>query len=98
MAISPPVAENNETEPQRPDRIAIALHYDRKGAPRVTAKGRGFVAAEIIAQGQAHGIALEQNALLAGALNDVALDEEIPEALYRAVAEILSFILRAGRQ
>jgi flagellar biosynthesis protein len=81
-----------------PRRIAVALEYDRKGAPRVTAKGRGFVAAEIIAQAEAHGIAREENAVLASALSEVAIDDEIPEALYRAVAEILSFVLRAGRQ
>jgi flagellar biosynthesis protein len=81
-----------------PGRIAVALEYDRKGAPRVTAKGRGFVAAEIIAQAEANGIAREENAVLATALSEVELDAEIPEALYRAVAEILSFVLRAGHR
>jgi flagellar biosynthesis protein len=81
-----------------PNRLAIALEYDRKGAPRVTAKGRGFVAAEILAVAEKHGIAREENAVLAAALNDVALDEAIPEALYRAVAEILSFVLRGGKR
>jgi flagellar biosynthesis protein len=79
------------------ERIAVALHYDRKGAPRVTAKGRGFVADEIIAQAIKHGVAQEENAMLAGALSDVELDQEIPESLYRAVAEILGFVLRARR-
>ncbi len=78
-----------------PASLAIALEYDRKGAPRVTAKGRGHVAAQIIASAQDHGIAMEQNAHLAAALSEVELDAEIPEALYRAVAEILSFVLRA---
>jgi flagellar biosynthesis protein len=79
-----------------PGRIAIALEYDRKGAPRVTAKGRGHVAAQIIAQAEEHGVAMEENAPLAAALSEVELDTEIPESLYRAVAEILGFILRAG--
>jgi flagellar biosynthesis protein len=80
------------------ERIAVALHYDHKGAPRVTAKGRGFVADEIIAQAIKHGVAQEENAMLAGALSDVDIDQEIPESLYRAVAEILGFVLRARRQ
>jgi flagellar biosynthesis protein len=79
------------------NRVAVALHYDRKGAPRVTAKGRGHVAAEIIATAEENGIALEDNPALAAALSEVELDQEIPETLYRAVAEILGFVLRAAR-
>ncbi|HET7122742.1 MAG TPA: EscU/YscU/HrcU family type III secretion system export apparatus switch protein, partial [Bradyrhizobium sp.] len=30
------------------DQIAVALHYDKKGAPRVVAKGRGSVGEKII--------------------------------------------------
>jgi flagellar biosynthesis protein len=75
-------------------RVAIALNYDFKGAPRVTAKGRGFVAAEILKSARDHEVPIEENAALAGALSNVALDDEIPEALYRAVAEILGFVLR----
>jgi flagellar biosynthesis protein len=91
-----------EQEPKRspPDlsKIAVALEYDRKGAPRVTAKGRGHVAAEILERAASHGIAVERNEILAAALTEVEIDQEIPEALYRAVAEILSFILAAARK
>ena len=43
-----------------------------------------------------HGIPIEENAALAEALSQVELGEDIPEALYRAVAEVLIFILRAS--
>lgn len=76
-------------------RVAIALEYDFKGAPRVTAKGRGHVAAEILRLAREHGVAIEENHALAEALAGVDLDQEIPEALYRAVAEVLTFVLRA---
>jgi flagellar biosynthesis protein len=76
--------------------LAIALEYDRKGAPRVTAKGH--VAAEILSRAESHGVPIERNAVLAAALADVELDTEIPETLYRAVAEILSFVLAAARK
>ncbi len=76
-------------------RVAIALEYDFNGAPRVTAKGRGHVAEAILKLAREHGIAVEENHALAEALAGVDLDQEIPEALYRAVAEVLTFVLRA---
>lgn len=76
-------------------RVAIALEYDFKGAPRVTAKGRGHVAEAIVALAREHGVAIEENHVLAEALSGLDLDQEIPEALYRAVAEVLTFVLRA---
>jgi flagellar biosynthesis protein len=75
--------------------VAVALEYDFKGAPRVTAKGRGEVAANILAIAREHGVSVEHNPVLAEALSQVELDAEIPEALYRAVAEVLTFVLRA---
>ncbi|MGL4240400.1 MAG: EscU/YscU/HrcU family type III secretion system export apparatus switch protein [Beijerinckiaceae bacterium] len=75
--------------------IAVALEYDYAGAPRVTAKGRGEVAKNILALAREHGVAVEENPVLAEALSQVELDEQIPEELYRAVAEVLTFVLRA---
>jgi flagellar biosynthesis protein len=79
------------TKPQ----VAVALEYDFKGAPRVTAKGRGAVAESILALAREHGVTVEENPILAEALSGIDLDQEIPEALYRAVAEVLTFVLRA---
>lgn len=75
--------------------VAVALEYDFKGAPRVTAKGRGAVAENILALAREHGVTVEENPVLAEALSQIELDQEIPEALYRAVAEVLTFVLRA---
>ena len=74
--------------------LAVALHYDKTGAPRVTAKGRGLIGAKIIEIAKAHDIPIEENEVLAGALSNVELGEEIPADLYKAVAEVLIFVLR----
>ena len=80
------------------NQLAVALHYDRKGAPRVVAKGRGTIGAKIVEVGKAHGIPIEENEVLAGALSNVELDDEIPAELYKAVAEVLIFVMRlSGR-
>ena len=78
--------------------LAVALHYDRTGAPRVVAKGKGSIGAKIIEVARAHDIPVEENELLAGALSNVELGDEIPAELYKAVAEVLIFVLRlSGR-
>lgn len=78
--------------------LAVALHYDRSGAPRVVAKGRGSLGETIIEVAKANSIPIEENEVLAGALSKIELGDEIPAELYKAVAEVLVFVLRlAGR-
>ena len=84
--------------PKAKSQLAVALHYDRSGAPRVVAKGRGSLGAKIIEVAKAHDIPIEENEVLAGALSNVELGDEIPAELYKAVAEVLIFVLRlSGR-
>jgi flagellar biosynthesis protein len=82
----------------KPAPLAVALHYDRSAVPvpRVVAKGRGETGDAILALAREHGVPIEENAALAEALSQVELGEDIPDALYRAVAEVLIFILRAS--
>jgi flagellar biosynthesis protein len=75
-------------------KVAVALHYDRTGAPRVIAKGKGSLGAKIIEVARAHDIPIEENEVLAGALSNVEIGDEIPAELYKAVAEVLIFVLR----
>ena len=80
------------------NQLAVALHYDKTGAPRVVAKGRGTLGAKIIEVAKANDIPIEENEILAGALSKVELGDEIPAELYKAVAEVLVFVLRlSGR-
>lgn len=78
--------------------LAVALHYDHEGAPRVVAKGRGSIGDKIIEVAKANGIPIQENEVLAGALSNVEIGDEIPAELYKAVAEVLIFVLRlSGR-
>jgi flagellar biosynthesis protein len=79
-------------------RLAVALTYERPHAPRVVAKGRGELGQAIIDTARQHGVPMEHNPGLAEALSEVELDEQIPKELYRAVATVLGFILRASGQ
>ncbi|BCN93013.1 hypothetical protein THMIRHAM_07980 [Thiomicrorhabdus immobilis] len=73
------------------DNLAVSLEYEGSGAPKVTAKGRGYIAQEIIEAAKAHNIPIQQDPELVNLLGQVELDHEIPEALYEAVAQVLIF-------
>ena len=76
--------------------LAVALHYDQSSgeAPRVVAKGKGAIGEKIVETARAHGVPIEDNAGLAGALAEVEIGDEIPVELYKAIAEVLVFLLR----
>ncbi len=79
---------------------AVALRYDMKTgqAPKVTAKGSGFVAEQIIKVAQKNAVPIYQNKTLASVLLAVDLDREIPEDLYKAVAEVLAYVYRLDQK
>jgi flagellar biosynthesis protein len=73
---------------------AVALKYDKKisDTPTVLAKGRGFIADQIVSIAKKNGVAIYPDRDLVTALEALDLNIEIPEELYRAVAEVLVFI------
>lgn len=81
-----------------PTHLAVALRYDqqRMSAPIVVAKGAGFVAERIREVAREHGVMVVENKVVARTLYQlVDIGREVPEELYRAVAEILALVFRA---
>jgi flagellar biosynthesis protein len=76
-----------------PKRTAVALRYEQEkgGAPKVIAKGRGLIAEQILALAREHDIHIHESPELIEVLIRLELGEEIPEALYRAIAEVIAF-------
>jgi len=74
-----------------PANIAVALKYDGKNSPTITAKGQGNLAQEIIDLALANGVPLDNNPELVRILSSIPLGDEIPEELYIAVAEVIAF-------
>ena len=70
---------------------AVALKYDGSGAPKVAATGQGAVADEIVKLAREHGVPLYEHPDLVEILAKLNRGEEIPETLYRVIAEILAF-------
>lgn len=75
---------------------AAALRYDtsKESAPRVVAKGQGQSAENIIKIAELHNLPIKKDEDLIELLSKVELDKEVPEALYKAVAEVFSFIYK----
>jgi flagellar biosynthetic protein FlhB len=77
-----------------PAHIAVAIKYDKENgsAPVVVAKGMRLNAEKIKEIAREAGVPILRNVPLAQALNKLEVDEEIPEELYEAVAEVLNFV------
>ena len=80
-----------------PTHLAVALLYEREemAAPRVVAKGAGWIAEKIKETAQAHGIPILENKPLAQVLyKTVELGQMIPSSLYQMVADLLAHVYR----
>ncbi len=77
-----------------PTHLAVALRYDAKTmeAPEVTAKGQEQLAEKMIKLAKDHGVAVVRNVPLAHSLYRLDIDTQIPEELYDAVAEIVTWV------
>jgi len=84
-----------------PTELAIALRYapGESSAPKVLAKGAGFIAQKIRETARGKGIPIVENKPLARLIYKmVNVGQEIPEALYRAVAEVLAYVYRLRKK
>lgn len=77
-------------------KTAIALCYDRYSddLPRVLAKGRGAIAAQIIAIAEEHGLAIHKDEDLVAVLDKLEINAPIPVTAFAAVAEILAHLYK----
>ena len=77
---------------------SAALTYSGEGAPRLVAKGEGGLAERIKATAQEFGVPVVEEAGLVQMLCQIPLGDEIPPALYVAVAEVLAHIFRINNR
>lgn len=87
-----PVRPPDDAMPPHRRSAAVSLVY-REGdaAPVVTARGYGATAEAIVREAKAHGLYVHGSPELVNLLMRVHLDQQIPPALYLAVAEVLSW-------
>lgn len=91
---------SDETPDETKRRKVVALRYDatQDRAPKVVAKGAGHLAERILDVAREHGVVIHEDPDLMQTLSALDVDVEIPEALYRAVAEVLAFVYQTNRK
>ncbi len=77
---------------------SAALTYSGEGAPRLVAKGEGELADRIKATAEEFGVPVVEEAGLVQMLCQIPLGDEIPPALYVAVAEVLAHVFRINNR
>jgi len=82
-----------------PTHFAVALRYEKDmAAPICVAKGQDAVALRIREVAEQHDVPVVENPLLARMLHaNVEIDQEIPPEHYKAVAEVISYVMRLNR-
>jgi len=77
-----------------------ALKYkpNEDTAPKVVAKGSGWLADKILEVAKENRIPLKEDRQLVEVLSAIDLNREIPPELYKAVAEILAFVYRMTKK
>ncbi len=75
---------------------AVALKYraGEDNAPRVAAKGEGWIAEKIIEMARKHGVPVKDDPDLVEVLSKLDLSEEIPAEIYVVIAELLAFVYK----
>ena len=84
---------------ERTNKKAVAIKYDQKrsSAPVVVAKGKGYIAENIVQASKDSGVPLKEDSDLINYLMSLELYEEIPAELYQVIAEILAFIYKTNQ-
>ena len=79
---------------------AAALQYDKETqtAPTVVAKGQGEVAKNIIKIAKANDLPIKKDEDLVELLTKIDIGTEIPENMYKAVAEVFAFLYEVSKK
>ena len=90
--------KNSGRENKRHSAVSLRYEAGKDKAPRLTAKGRGRVADEILRIAEENQIPVKEDADLVDLLYPLEFDQEIPSELYGVVAELLAYIYRLNRK
>ena len=82
-----------------PPKSAVSLQYNkgRNAAPKFNAKGQGWVAENIIKMAQENNIPIREDKDLLHLLSEIDVGQEVPESLYKVVAELLAWVYQLNQ-
>lgn len=77
--------------------VALGYNKERDNAPKILASGKGELADSIIKAAKEHNIPIKEDKDLVEILSKIDINQEIPPNLYKAVAEVFSFLYRTTK-
>jgi flagellar biosynthesis protein len=88
------------TDDDLPRKKAVALRYDAEseGAPKVVAKGAGYQAEHILQIAKENDIHIYEDPDMVNILATLDIQAEVPENLYKAIAEVLAFVYQLNKR
>lgn len=86
------MTQDNEKDQQKTEAAALKYNAQEDNAPYIVALGKGYVAQKMVESARENSIQVVQDQKLSGMLQKMSVGDEIPEELYKVVAEILLFV------
>jgi len=77
--------------------VSLQYHKEVNAAPKITAKGEGWVAERIIKMAQENNIPIREDKDLFNLLSGIDIGKEVPESLYKVVAELLAWVYQLNK-
>ncbi|MGP4075590.1 EscU/YscU/HrcU family type III secretion system export apparatus switch protein [Halobacillus sp. K22] len=82
---------------KRKEAIALSYQSENEEAPKVVAKGRGYIADNILEKAKDNRVPIQEDSTLVELLSELNINEQIPEELYHVVAEVFAFIYKTDK-
>ncbi|WNC12576.1 EscU/YscU/HrcU family type III secretion system export apparatus switch protein [Brevibacillus brevis] len=91
------MSQPKESESKRKQAVALKYQAGTMEAPKVVAKGKGYVAENILKAAKENHIPVQEDPSLVEVLGKLDLNQQIPPELYQVVAEVLAFVYRLDK-
>lgn len=91
------MSQSPKTDSKRKQAVALKYQAGTMEAPKVIAKGKGYVAENMLKTAKENHIPVQEDPSLVEVLGKLDLNQQIPPELYQVVAEILAFVYRLDK-
>ena len=86
-----------DTKLSRKSVVSLKYKMGNDSAPKITAKGKGWVAEKIIKMAHENNIPIREDKDLLNLLSEIDVGQEVPESLYKVVAELLAWVYQLNQ-
>ena len=88
---------NKDTNLSRKSVVSLKYKKGNDSAPKITSIGKGWVAEKIIKMAHENNIPIREDRDLLNLLSEIDVGQEVPESLYKVVAELLAWVYQLNQ-